>query len=272
MRTELDKKMRIAEIAASLTTLFLLIIYNGILQVVFNLDAHLLEEISLLVIPYLEDFSILVILLMFLFGKIRNAPWNKIIGVLYAVMIIPNISRIGSVVNAISNFKDVPFPVLIVASKVFDITFIIGAVICVLMYLGVVRFRKRSGLLILMYVFIVCGFYVSIFSYATLSRVLIIIWGICFHNENAETDCKKGKAARTAVFLLIPVTLFLALGRYIIEFLSSVAHITEDGLEATDFIMAIGLIVICFVSLMPLPLLLFDKKFEIDETAEKADL
>lgn len=203
---------------------------------------------------------------MFLFGKIRNTPWDKIIGVLYAVMIIPNkIAGIGYTVRAISNIGEAMDPLMTAASTAFDITFIIGGVICALMYLGVVRFRKRSGLLILMYALIIFGLFEYVYGLKAVSRILIIIWGICFHNENAETDCKKGRTARTAVLLFVPLTIILEIVSYMAVFLSSVSHITEDGSEGTAYVILLVIAVICSVCIMLFPLLLFNKKFEADD-------
>ena len=273
MTKTLDKKMRIVEITASLIALLYAILYQGFLQEKIYLGNYQMFQgmnFSLSFPNVVEDISLCLILLLFLLGKIRNTPWDKIIGVLYAVMIIPNkIVRIGYTVRAISNIGEAVEPLRVAASVIFDIIFIIGGVICALMYLGVVRFRKRMALLILMYALIIFGLFEAVYGLKTVSRVLIIIWGICFHNENAETDCKKGKTARTAVLLFIPLTIILEIAVYMAVFLNSISHITEDGSEGTAFIILFGIIVLCFVCIMLFPLLLFDKKFEDDETAEK---
>ncbi len=266
MSTTLDKQMRISEWIASLITIFLFIIFEIFIRT---------QRPFVLGLNSLEDVSILMILLMFLFGKFRNTPWNKAVGVLYAAMTVPQIGRGISSVRALFLLKDSSYHSFIpmtASSLGYHITFMIGAVICVLMYMGVVSFRKRRGLLILMYALIVFGMWYFVYYQRSMCGVLVVIWGICFHNENAETGCKKGKAARTAILLIIPLMIVLAIALYMSIFMSFTAHITEDDSDVTAFMILLGIAVICFVCIMLFPLLLFDKKFESRETNEKTVL
>lgn len=270
MNPALDKPMRKVEITASLITILLEIIFQNIFTVIHGLHFF---SYGLFI---LEDVSVILILLLFLFGKFRNTPWDKAVGVLYAVMIIPHIEKLPSALRSLSFYDqfDLPWFILTsVTSAAYQITFIICAVICMLIYLNVLRFRKRAGLLILMYAFIVFGALNFIFVQKSLSSLLTIIWGICFHKENAETGSPKGKAARTAILFFIPLTFFLVID-YFIKLLRNSAYPEESYTNylniletaASDSHTSLVFAPLVFICIMLFPLLLFDKKFESRET------
>ena len=265
MRTALDKKMRLAEIVSSVILL--------IISTFFELYSYMSSFYDIRNIRIFSVIAFTLIPLLFIIGIFRKKPWNTIMGVLYIFLALPHLtSFVYSLTGLVTYLKEAysSYPSKFAPFQVYNIMFVISAVVCALMYFGVIKFRKRKGLIILMYLFIISGAWNALYTKDALSNTLIIIFGLCFYPENNETGCKKGKVARTFIYLFIPFCIILLFTIIISVVLTSVSHILEDGSDITAIMIALLCLLICFIAILTFPLLLFDKKTESAEITEKS--
>ena len=146
-----------------------------------------------------------------------------------------------------------------------------AAIMCALLYMGMIGIMRRRTMMIFLYVFIaVC--ILSSYNVGDIVMDLTILLSLCFVNENRSTETKLGKAGRlsitffpiaaVAAAVLFGIGVMIPVFSFDSEMENAEKWAATVGVAGTVFIAAGAAILLIMILLFPLFLL--DKQFPYD--------
>lgn len=259
MNTNIEKKLRRTEIITGINlAVFILLATCDFLH---NKNFSMLDT-YICALPFAVSLAVSV---MFIIGRFRRPPARYIMGALFAVSVISLIWQIFSDKSLVPFLREFGrFPL-----NVINQAFLAAAsFMCALICFGVIRFRSKASLMVILYILIALSAYVTfvlIESDEFIAPELVLIAALCFLPEN-KTDKEKPDGFGILGFNLIAV----AEAAFALFILAIAPLIKHDKVSDTATLLIIIPLVLIIVlgggtGVCIAPLLLNNKQFENDQ-------
>ena len=257
MNRELNKKIRRTEFFSGLA----LTIVLGLGVVIGSL---LRQELWFSI----KMAALLCAAIMFLIGRHRDSSMSYLMGAAFSII---------TVSQAYGVYSDLRSAVSGMVHSAFTFA---AAIMCALLYMGMIGIMRRRTMMIFLYVFIaVC--ILSSYNVGDIVMDLTILLSLCFVNENRSTETKLGKAGRLSITFFpiaaVAAAVLFGIGVMIPVFSFDSEMENEEKWAATagitgTVIMAAGAAILLIMILF-FPLFLLDKRFPYDtqKTLPKAE-
>lgn len=204
--------------------------------------------------------------LMFVIGKFRTPPWNRITGALFiiatAVTAITFVKALKTLIStdfAIFRYA----PLMMTVSLIHSICFIAGGFICAFIYLGVIRPKNRLLYTVLLYILIIISVASQTLNRSGLYTDMFIVFGLCFAPENSDTPTKRGRVGRAGIWIFCIISVILAFSSIYVSMLGFTAIHYESGDSPYEQAVTAVLVLtaVLYAGLLLSPLSLGDKRF-----------
>ena len=204
--------------------------------------------------------------LMFIIGKFRTPPWNRITGALFiiaaAVTAITFVKALKTLIStdfAIFRYA----PLMMTVSLIHSICFIAGGFICAFIYLGVIHPKNRLLYTVLLYILIIISAASQTLNRSGLYADMIIVFGLCFAPESSDTPTKRGRVGRAGIWIFCIMSVILAFSLIYVSMLGFTAIHYESGDSPYEQAVTAVLVLtaVLYAGLLLSPLSLGDKRF-----------
>ena len=272
MNRELNKKIRRTEFFSGLA----LTIVLGLGVVIGSL---LRQELWFSI----KMAALLCAAIMFLIGRHRDSFMSYLMGAAFSIIAVSQAYGFYSDLTLLLDLKPDEMEFFLrsaVSGMVHSAFTFAAAIMCALLYMGMIGIMRRRTMMIFLYVFIaVC--ILSSYNVGDIVMDLTILLSLCFVHENRSTETKLGKAGRLSItfFPIAAVAAAVLLGIGVLIPVFTFEPETENaekwaataGITGTVFIAAGTVILLIMILLFPLFLL--DKQFPYDtqKTLPKAE-
>lgn len=272
MNRELNKKIRRTEFFSGLA----LTIVLGLGVVIGSL---LRQELWFSI----KMAALLCAAIMFLIGRHRDSSMSYLMGAAFSIIAVSQAYGFYSDLTLLLDLKPDEMEFFLrsaVSGMVHSAFTFAAAIMCALLYMGMIGIMRRRTMMIFLYVFIaVC--ILSSYNVGDIVMDLTILLSLRFVNENRSTETKLGKAGRLSITFFpiaaVAAAVLFGIGVMIpvFSFDSEMENVEKwaatAGITGTVFIAAGAVILLIMILLFPLFLL--DKQFTYDaqKTLQKAE-
>ena len=272
MNSELNKKIRRTECFSGLA----LTIVLGLGVVIGSL---LRQELWFSI----KMAALLCAAIMFLIGRHRDSSMSYLMGAAFSIIAVSQAYGFYSDLTLLLDLKPDEMEFFLrsaVSGMVHSAFTFAAAIMCALLYMGMIGIMRRRTMMIFLYVFIaVC--ILSSYNVGDIVMDLTILLSLCLVNENRSTETKLGKAGRlsitffpiaaVAAAVLFGIGVMIPVFSFDSEMENAEKWAATAGITGTVFIAAGAVILLIMILLFPLFLL--DKQFTYDaqKTLQKAE-
>lgn len=273
MNRELNKKIRRTEFFSGLA----LTIVLGLGVVIGSL---LRQELWFSI----KMAALLCAAIMFLIGRHRDSSMSRLMGTAFSIIAVSQAYEFYSDLTLLLDLKPDEteyFLLPTVSGMVHSAFTFAAAIMCALLYMGMMSIMRRRTMMIFLYVFIAaCALPFGI-DIGNIVMELTILLSLCFVHENGSTETKLGKAGRlsitffpiaaVAAAVLFGIGVMIPVFSFDSEMENAEKWAATAGITGTVFIVAGAAILLIMILLFPLFLL--DKQFPYDtqKTLPKAE-
>lgn len=272
MNRELNKKIRRTEFFSGLA----LTIVLGLGVVIGSL---LRQELWFSI----KMAALLCAAIMFLIGRHRDSSMSYLMGAAFSIIAVSQAYGFYSDLTLLLDLKPDEMEFFLrsaVSGMVHSAFTFAAAIMCALLYMGMIGIMRRRTMMIFLYVFIaVC--ILSSYNVGDIVMDLTILLSLCFVNENRSTETKLGKAGRlsitffpiaaVAAAVLFGIGVMIPVFSFDSEMGNAEKWAATAGITGT-VIMAAGAAILLIMILL-FPFFLLDKQFPYDtqKTLPKAE-
>ena len=263
MNRELNKKIRRTEFFSGLA----LTIVLGLGVVIGSL---LRQELWFSI----KMAALLCAAIMFLIGRHRDSSMSYLMGAAFSIIAVSQAYGFYSDLTLLLDLKPDEMEFFLrsaVSGMVHSAFTFAAAIMCALLYMGMIGIMRRRTMMIFLYVFIaVC--ILSSYNVGDIVMDLTILLSLCFVNENRSTETKLGKAGRlsitffpiaaVAAAVLFGIGVMIPVFSFDSEMENAEKWAATAGITGTVIIAAGAAILLIMILLFPLFLL--DKQFPYD--------
>ena len=221
---------------------------------------------------YINFFSIIketasaAAALMFIIGKFRTPPWNRITGVLFIIITAVTAIMFASALKTLINTDFAIFsyaPLMMTVSMIRSVCFIAGGFLCAFIYLGVIQPQNRLLYTVLLYILIMISAASQILNKSGLYADMIIVFGLCFAPENSDTPTKRGRVGRAGIWIFCIMSVILAFSSIYVTMLefTAIHYESDDSPYEQAVTVVLVLAAVLYAGLLLSPLSLGDKRF-----------
>jgi len=265
---ELNKKIRNAEFFSGLA----LTIVLGLGIVIGSLLARNLQL-------SFKTASLLLVAIMFIMGRHRDSSMSYYMGTAFSIIAISQAYDFYSDLTLIMDLKhdETEFFMWPTAAGMVSSAFnFAAAIMCALLYMGMISIMRRRTLMIFLYVFIAAC--VPFIKVGNIVMDLTLLLSLCFAHENVSSETKLGKAGRLSI-TFFPIAVVVAAVLFGIGAMIPMLPIPPEAEDWSEKLAAAGIAgtvimatgaVILLIMLLLFPLFLLDKQFPYD-TQKNAD-
>lgn len=272
MNRELNKKIRRTEFFSGLA----LTIVLGLSVVIGSL---LRQELWFSI----KMAALLCAAIMFLIGRHRDSSMSYLMGAAFSIIAVSQAYGFYSDLTLLLDLKPDEMKFFLrsaVSGMVHSAFTFAAAIMCALLYMGMIGIMRRRTMMIFLYVFIaVC--ILSSYNVGDIVMDLTILLSLCFVHENRSTETKLGKAGRLSI-TFFPIAAVVAAVLFGIGVMIPVFSFDSEMENAEKWAATVGIAgtvimaagaVILLIMILLFPLFLLDKQFSYDaqKTLPKAE-
>ena len=228
--------------------------------------------------------ALLLIAVMFLMGRHRDRSMSYYMSTAFSIIAISQAYELYSDLTLILDLKPDETEYFLRSAVVGMISSAVSfaaAIMCALIYMGMITIMRRRTMMIFLYVFIAACILPFSVDGGNLLSELTLLLSLCFANENVSTEKKLGKAGRlsitffpiaaVAAAVLFGIGVMIPVFSFDSEMENAEKWAATAGITGTA-IMAAGAVILLIMILL-FPLFLLDKQFPYDtqKTLTKAE-
>ena len=270
MNANLNKKIRRAEFFSGLA----LSIATG-LSLVIGL---VLTRRLWLTVKMAAIFSIA---LMFALGKFRERSAGAVMGSAFSVIAVSYAYDFYSDLSLLFDCKGEELEIFMrsaVTGMIRSAFVFAAAIMCALIYMGMISITRRRTLMIFLYAFIAACLLPFVLELSNIVTEITLLLSLCFIPENSSTETKLGKTGRLSILFFPIAAAVSALMMLSSVLIMAAVPLPESGEYSAAFLVLEKVLfgadpIIMIIMLLLFPFLLFDKQFNYDtqKTLQKAE-
>ena len=261
MNTDLNTKIKRAEFFSGLA-----------LSIVIGLSLVIGLLITRRLWATVKMAALLFIAVMFIVGKFRERSTSTFMGSAFSVIAISYAHDFYTDLSLVldRNREDIEIFMRSAVTGMIRSAFVFAAaILCALIYMGMIPLMRRRTLMIFLYAFIAACTLPFVIEISNIVTEITLLLSLCFIPENSSTETKPGKTGRLSISffpIAAAVSAFLMLSSVL---LMAAAPVPESGEYSVSFLILEEVLfcagpIILIIMLLLFPLLLFDKQFSDD--------
>jgi len=216
--------------------------------------------------------ALLCAAIMFLIGRHRDSSMSYLMGAAFSIIAVSQAYGFYSDLTLLLDLKPDEMEFFLrsaVSGMVHSAFTFAAAIMCALLYMGMIGIMRRRTMMIFLYVFIAACILPFAVDGGNLLSELTLLLSLCFANKNVSTEKKLGKIGRLSI-TFFPIAVIAAAGLMAVGTLAPIVGFSDGTGENMEkiavigtVIMASGLIALVIMVLL-FPLFLLDKQFPYD--------
>ena len=261
MNSELNKKIRRAEFFSGLA-----------LTIVLGLAVLIGTLIFRKLWMSFKMAALLLIAVMFLMGRHRDRSMSNYMCTAFSIIAIAQAYEFYSDLTLLLDLKPDETEYFLRSAVVGMISSAVSfaaAIMCALIYMGMITIMRRRTLMIFLYAFIAACILPFSVDGGNLVSELTLLLSLCFANENFSTEKKLGKIGRLSI-TFFPIAVVAAAVLMAVGTLVPIVGFSDETGENMEKIAVIGTVFIAsgiialVIMVLLFPLFLLDKQFPYD--------
>lgn len=261
MNTDLNTKIRRAEFFSGLA-----------LSIVIGLSLVIGLLLTRRLWFTLKMAAILVIAVMFSVGKFRERSAGSLMGSAFSVIAVSYAYEFYTDLSLLLECNGEELEIFMrsaVTGMIRSAFVFAAAILCALIYMGMITLMRRRTLMIFLYAFIAACILPFVIELGNIVTEITLLLSLCFIPENSSTETKLGKTGRLSI-LFFPVAAAAAAFMMLCSVLLMAAvPVPESGEYPETFLVLEKVLfgagpIILIIMLLLFPMFLFDKEFPND--------
>ena len=261
MNTDLNTKIRRAEFVSGLA----LTIVLGLSVVIGTL---IIRELWM----SFKMAALLLIAVMFLMGRHRDRSMSYYMGTAFSIIAVSHAYDFYSDLSLLLDCNGEELEIFMrsaVTGMIRSAFVFAAAILCALIYMGMMPLMRRRTLMIFLYAFIAACILPFVIEPSNIATEITLLLSLCFIPEKSSAETRFGKTGRLSISFFPIAAVASALMMLSSILLMAVVPVPESGKYPVPFLALEKVLfgagpIILIIMLLLFPLFLFDKQFPDD--------